>query len=529
MPSLLDKAISAIRADITKASRGTLSSFIPNEPHWYGQPWLETAAVDAQALITPQRMREVVMKVGTAAACMNAVLDYAANVNLCIRNVNPANPVDPEIVEFVERIMRRPNRNDNGLEFKQKILRDLFTMGMAALEIERGPNGRFANLNVLDMARLRIDYDEHGTILGYNMLNIYGMPITYNQDTPYAWRPEEVILIRLDPVSESLYGQSRVSQLFTYAVIESLIYTYISQRFTESNVPRGVFDLGDITEEELRRAIQNWNAQATSAHRIMLTGSKGASKWYPFNYNLDELQAKDLLNAIQAQIMAIVGVTKNELGDSMDVSKSNGYNLSYTFKKRAIEPKLNAVCYQLTSRFLWDTLHMDDLEFYYHEIDSRDELIQAQIDKENIEHGVQSINQVRNRRGDPNVEGGDEPYVWISGSLIPLRLAARFVEAQLAAVEAETQLLQIQAMQAMQAGVAGGQSPVEPPIIRGPGPAMKFTTPDGAGSSSFKMRLPKPGVQMGSNDDQGKTDIGQPPRGVVQTARNAGIRPPTEQ
>lgn len=517
MSTLIDKAVRWAYNDIRKASRGTLSDYIPNAPHWYGQPLPEVASVDAQALITPQRMREVVMKIGTPAACLNATLDYAANVRLAIRNVDTTKPADPDQVAFVEKILRRPNKNDNGLGFKQKLIRDMFTMGMAGIEIEHGKSGKFANLNVLDMARLRLDHDEQGNLLGFNMLDIYGMPISKGNNSPYAWSPDEVIFIKRDPISESRYGHSRVSQLFTYAVIESLIYTYIAQRFTDSNVPRGVMDLGDITETELKRAIDNWNSQADSAHRIMLTGSKGKSSWYPFHYNLKDLEAPALLDAVEAKIMGITGVTKNELGDSQDVSKANGFNLSYTFKKRAIEPILNAICEELTIRFLWDELGMDDLEFYYHEIDSRDELIASEIDKNYLQAGITTIDAVRNRRGDANTEGGGEPMVFTGSAWIPVRLASHFAELQLAAMEAEVQLLQAQiaAAQMSGAGVAPGAG-VEAPIMRPPGPGMRFTTPDGAGSSSFRFKLPKAQAPT-----TGKT---QTTRGSKQALQQQGYR-----
>lgn len=512
--ALIDKALARIQNSIMKASRGTLSDFVLNAPHEYGQPPPEIASVDAQGLITPQRMREIVMKVGTPAACMNATLDYASNVKLAIRSVNPAKPVSEDVVEFVERFLRRPNRTDNGLEFKQKLMRDLFTLGKAAVEIERGPGGSVANLNVLDAARLYIDYDEHGTLLGYDMLDITGMPIHRNATSPYAWAPDEVILFRMNPISSSLYPTSRLMQLFTYAVIEDMMHTYIGQRFTDSNVPRGVFDLGDITEMELKQAIANWNSQANSSHKIMLTGSKGSSKWYPFNYNLNELEAPALLNEIKEKIMAIVGVTKNELGDSEDVNKSNGYNLSYTFKKRAIEPLLNCMVEQLTTRLLWDVWGLTDIEFYYEEIDSRDVLVQSQIDETYMKLGVLTLNQIRNRRGDPSIEGGDVPMLWSGNMWIPVQMVEPLMEIQMQALQGVVTDEQA----AAQGGNKQDGGSVSPPIIRPP-QLNGMSTPGGRGSEMARIRYPR-----AKPENQAKTDLGQPARGPVQTARNAGVR-----
>src|SRR5258708_1584783 len=117
-------------------------------------------------------------------------------------------------------------------------------------------------------------------------------------------------------------------------------------RFTDSNIPFGVFDLGDVTEHELRLAIDNWNAQGRAGNRIMMTGSKGAgSKWIPFGYHLKDLEATELLKEFRMKQMGILGVTMNELGESQDINRSNGYNLSFTFKKRGVEPVLDEITF----------------------------------------------------------------------------------------------------------------------------------------------------------------------------------------
>src|SRR5262249_12602389 len=154
----------------------------------------------------------------------------------------------------------------------------------------------------------------------------------------------------------------------------------IGGKFTESNVPFGMLDLGDVSPKELDTAINYWNAQVKKQHRIVVTGSKGGSKYYQFGYHLKDLEATKPLFTNRGQIMGIMGVTANELGESQDINKSNGYNLSYTFKKRAIEPLLNEFCATTTKRFIYESKGYRDVEMYYNEIDSRDELIQAQID-----------------------------------------------------------------------------------------------------------------------------------------------------
>lgn len=458
MPTLIDKALrSAFGGGVTKkASRGTLSSYtIGVNPSW-GQPLPAVAAADASGLITPERMREVVMKTPTAAAAMNAILDYAGGVKWNLRNIDASKPVPKGQVKQVKRLLASPNPTQTSRQFRLSLLKDMVTLGFAAIEIERDQFGEPFHLWVLDAARLKVDYDEHGTVLGYDMLNAHGIPIIKGAnknsiadfyDVPkgpgigvtgdyidgsgagqHAWEPEDVIFLQLNPQSNSVYPYSRITQLFTCAVIEDMMMAFIAARFTDSNVPFGIMDLGDVSETELRTAIGNWNSQAKDQHRILLTGSKGGGKFIPFGYHLKDLEATGLLNEVRSKIMGILGVTMNELGESGDINKSNGYNLSFTFKKRAIEPILNELTETLTTRLLWQSFGYSDLEFYYDEIDSRDDLVQAQIDEAYMKLGVITINQIRNNRGDPNIPGGEKNYVFTGASWIPVDLLEKMAE-----------------------------------------------------------------------------------------------------
>lgn len=462
MTTRLTRMLDSIRGPTRKGARGTLSGYtLGVSPQW-GQPLPQVAASDASGLVTPQRMREVVLKTSTAAASMNAVLDYAGGVAMNLRNVDASKPVKDSQVRRVRQVLVNPNPIQTRRQFMLALMRDIFTLGFGAIEIER--NGNNVNLWVMDAARLRIDFDEHGTINGYDMLDARGMPIirgrpnnlpgsTFPPGGPaigvqsaqtdiggkeHGWEPEEVIFFSLNPMSESMYPYSRISQLFSAAIIEDLMMFFISQRFTDSNIPFGVMDLGDVTEQELKIAISNWNAQANENHHILLTGSKSGSKWIPFGYHLKDLEATELLAEVRRKIMGILGVTMNELGESQDINKSNGYNLSFTFKKRAIEPMLNEITDTLTRRLLWDTFGFTDLEFYYDEIDSRDDLVMAQIDDAYLKMGVMTINDVRNRKGMPSVEGGDINYVFTGAAWIPVDMLTDMAQTMVAAEQAAT-------------------------------------------------------------------------------------------
>jgi hypothetical protein len=434
--STLQTAYSMLFRVLPGGSRGTISEYVPNAPASYGQP-RQGSGGDVYGQITPARMREIVLKAPTVAGAMNAILDYCSGVKVKVRNADPSKNAPVRAARFVNDLLERPNPQDDEREFRRKLLRDLAILGYAAIEIEPGATTKVANLHVLDGANVRIDYDSHGTVLGYDQLDPWGKPIL-GTDGIHTFTPDEVVFFQLDPRSESRYPGSRVAQLFAAGVIEQMMLAFIGGRFSDSNIPFGVMDLGDISEDEIVAAIALWNNQVENQsnheQNIIMTGSKGGANWIPFNYKLSELEAPKLLASVRMYILSILGVTVNEMGDADQISKANGFNLSYTFKKRAIEPILDVFVTKFSAQLLRHVLGFNDLELYYEEIDSRDELLQAQIDKVYLDEGAISINQVRNRKGLPSIDGGDEPHVNTGASRIPVSMIDDFAQVQLDAL-----------------------------------------------------------------------------------------------
>lgn len=517
--ALISKALARLRSP-----RNSISGFIVNAPHQWGQPY-SVSATDSAVVITPQRMRELAMKGPTVAMCVNAIVDYVTGVPMTVRNKNPAIKADPAEVKYVESFFRKPNKDQTGLHVDSALVRDLVVIGFAGQEIIPDVNNRPAEIRNIDAVKLYMDYTEHGELLGYNQLDAHGMPIT-TADGDHAWKPEEVILYQRNPQTKSPYPFGQLEQLFACAVVEMLMLNFIGARFTESNMPYGILDLGDITPDELKKAVASWNSQVESQHRIMLTNTRNGGKWIPFGYHLKDLEATAILDKLESMQMGIMGVTKNEAGDSQDVSKANGFYLSYTFKNRAILPVLRELAATRT-KFVEDRLGLEDLEVAANEIDSRDELLQVQIDDMELKIGLKSVNEIRNRNGDVSIKGGEQPFLFANGSWIPISMANEMALAQLRAVLAEASLLEAQVEQAqmmlqmgMQAGGPGGTpTPISPPMIRAPKALETFTTPDAPGSSSFKHKYPRPQPLKGNANGPP-----QKPRGPVQTLHNQGMR-----
>jgi hypothetical protein len=238
-------------------------------------------------------------------------------------------------------------------------------------------------------------------------------------------------------------------------------------------------------------------------------------------------------------ILSILGVTVNEMGEADNVNKANGFNLSYTFKKRAIEPLLDVFVTKTTRHLIKRVLGFDNLELYYEDIDSRDELLQAQIEDMYLKAGIYSINYVRNKKGLPSIDGGDEPMIHLGSAVLPISMLHDFAQVQLEALQMinlQTHVAIMQAMQAMSTPQVGPDGKPVPgtgkppdlqalgtlPLMRVMQPPERFTTPDASGSSSFKFNMPAPNMQTQVKPRTAAAPT--KPRGPVETAQRAGVR-----
>src|SRR6266487_6717067 len=116
---LLTKAIRTLTAPSQpkKQARGTLSGFTLGVNPLWGQPYPEQVAQDASGLISRQRMREVILRTPTAAASVNAILDFAGGVKIDVRNIDASKPVPRNQALAVRKLMRSPNRDQTRRQF----------------------------------------------------------------------------------------------------------------------------------------------------------------------------------------------------------------------------------------------------------------------------------------------------------------------------------------------------------------------------------------------------------------------------
>src|SRR5437879_2206834 len=140
MATLLSKALRGVLAQPERQqpeARGTVSGYVMGVSPLWGQPYPEQVdqTGDAASLISRQRMREVVLRTPTAAACLNAILDFAGGVKIGVRNIDPAEKMNKVQAKKINRVLTNPNPNQTKRQLILSLMRDIVTFGYGALEI----------------------------------------------------------------------------------------------------------------------------------------------------------------------------------------------------------------------------------------------------------------------------------------------------------------------------------------------------------------------------------------------------------
>lgn len=423
---------------VSKAAKGTVQDFYPIPQNYFGHAQERVGRGDLNVVGTRannERMLKIALSSDTVAAIVNSVVDFGSIVPL--RTIAKDITKTPKSlhVSRVQDILANPNPRMTGLELKKVTLRDLATFGYAAWEIVRTNNLEFYPI---DITRMTIDYDSHGTLLGFNQFDEYNVVIV-GKDGIHTWMPDEVVLFSHDPVSYSGYSLGRISQLYSAAVIESLMLAYIGGKFIDSNIPYGVLSLGDLSKPELENAIEEWNMQASSPHRLLLTGSKGPLNYIPFNDGLDRLQAKSILADVRSRIMSVYGATPNEIAVIADSENGTFVNLSLPFKKRCVEAYLSTFCSTVSKRVVTEVLGYSELVEGYEPIDSKDAETEIDMWISLMKVGVLAPNEVRAKLQLPPIKGGDTQYLYTPTGAIPVSLFAQLAQAQLDSINSSAQ------------------------------------------------------------------------------------------
>lgn len=323
-------------------------------------------------------------------------------------------------IEKIYNLLADPNENqENFSSIIKKIAIDLKVHDSAGIEKIRNGLGEIVEIYTVPGPYIRMNFDKNGSLKD---------PAYFQQDqrmlnTRVAeWSKEELMYFMLNPISTSMYGVSPVDVVAQTVATLINALNYNGTYFESAALPEGYFTIPGMTEAAARRLMQKWEQEIKSkAHKVLFM-PEGAV-WHQFRFSNVEMQWLQGQKFYMELVMAVLGVTKHELGFTEDVNRATADNQSFVFKNKSLLPILSLIADKINQELIGKSGFMyDDVMFVFKNVDLADKETMDKIHDRSVKSGRMTMNEAREEAGHHPYEGfGDEPVIATSQGLVFLR------------------------------------------------------------------------------------------------------------
>ncbi len=301
-----------------------------------------------------------------------------------------------ERIRIVMATLAAPNPDDSFRSFAEQVLEDVIVGGFGAAEVQlTGDMRRPVTLWPVDGAtvRMRADWDGHPDSARYVQVTGRFGPegtITLNDD--------ELMYIRLNPRTHTPFGLGRLEVAFE-TINEFLGAHRYAARLASNSVVQYALWLKDLSPAHHERLIRWWQDEIEGTGRVPILSVESKPEVLRFGAGTDSdlrLQWQEFLLRV---IACAFDLPPLFLGVEHDVNRATAGELNDVAFRAAIVPTARLLAEHLTRDVLGKKLGWDDLEFVFCDLESRNELEEAQIQEILLRNGVLTVQEVRRMRG----------------------------------------------------------------------------------------------------------------------------------
>jgi len=214
-----------------------------------------------------------------------------------------------------------------------------------------------------------------------------------------------------------IYGYSPVEQIIMTVNIAMRRALHQLQYYTEGSTPDLLMQVPEGWNMTQIKEFNDWWNDMLAGN----TGTRRKAQFVPHGVaplNTKEAILKDPYDEWLARVICYAFSVSSQA-----FIKENNRSTSETAHQMALEEGLHPVMLWvkgLLDKLIWKYFGFTDLEFKWEEKESTNELDQSMIDDRNVKNGTAKINEVRTRRGDAPVDGGDVAMVLTASGYVPI-------------------------------------------------------------------------------------------------------------
>lgn len=339
------------------------------------------------------------------------------------------NYIAQEHCEVVRPIFEKPNTSaETSLRALQElIINDLLIYDAGVIVKNYSVSGNLAELYTLPGHEIKIYRNEDRTT-------------PQPPEPAYVWEDngilraeftnEELVYIMMNPTQIG-YGISPL-EVAAYIITASLFAEqYNIDYFKNSNVPPGVFSLGEKVTEEQKRLFQTlWDnevqGRAGGLHRMLfMAGGDPSTKFIPLqSLSNRDMEMMEYLRWTVSIKCACYGLTPQDIGFTQDFKGMGSGGVADVQKQlsesRGITSILQLLEQYYNAEIVKSEFGFTDIKFEWLKDDDEDDSKQGTVDNNDITNGVLSRNERRNKLGLKPIPGGDIVTITATGGALPV-------------------------------------------------------------------------------------------------------------
>ena len=298
------------------------------------------------------------------------------------------------------RAFDTPNERDSFRTLMEQVIEDILVGGFGAAEIDTtGDASMPVRLYPVDGASIQVNVQWTGDPNDPRYAQVTGK---LGKDALTSLRDDELMYIRLNPRSHTVFGLGKVE--IAFEAISSFLQAHrYAGRLASNSVVQYALWLNERTPEQHERLIRWWQDEVEGTGRVPVLSSEQKPEVLRFAGGTDADLRLEWQQFLLTMIANAFDLPAMLLGVTQDVNRSTAQEFADEAFQSAVVPLARLVADHLTRDVIVKRLGWSDLRFVWSELESRDEMVEVEIQMKLLAAGVPSVAEVRSMRGLPAI------------------------------------------------------------------------------------------------------------------------------
>ncbi len=339
--------------------------------------------------------------------------DQLSKMKYSVRPTNPKQKVDDRCHE-VEAFLKLPDGESTWDNWLRALLEDMFVVDAATVYPWLNNDGTPYRFELMDGTTIKRVLDDRGR--------------TPMAPTPAYQQVLKGVIASEYSVDELVYAprNKRTHKVYGYSPVEQVLITvniairramYQLQYYTEGSTPDLLFQVPADWNMSQIKDFNDWWQSMLSGN----TANRRKAQFVPNGVtpiNTKEGALTDKYDEWLARIICYAFSVSHQ-AFVQQVNRATAESAQQQALEEGLYPIMKWVK-GLVDALIWKYFGYRDLEFVWEDQDSVAPDVQSQIDDRAVKNGTMTINEIRAKRGDDPVDGGDVPMVLTAMGYVPI-------------------------------------------------------------------------------------------------------------